>query len=73
MNCSKLIGDRSRFYLHCLSSSTSLSGDTYDACNDAFFLSLPRLCKRHLSTIKHCATYIGLARARARGGARGNA
>lgn len=32
MNCSKLIGDRSRFYLHCSTPSSSRNGVTSGAC-----------------------------------------
>ena len=37
MNCSKLIGDRSRFYLHCLTPSSSRFGVTSGACSVACF------------------------------------
>ena len=59
--------DRSRFYLHCLSSLSSLNGDTSGACSSlCFFLLNPTCYKRHFFHVKWCATHIGLARARAR-------
>ena len=67
INCSKHIGDRSRFYhLHCLSPSSSLSGDILGACSVACFPTNSEAPQAPLFFIKHCATYIALARARAR-------
>lgn len=67
INRSKHIDDRSRFYqLHCLSPFPSQSGDTSGACSVACFPTNSEAPQAPFFFIKHCATYIALARARAR-------
>ena len=66
MNCSKLIGDRSRFYLHCLTPSSSRFGVTSGACSVACFSTNSEAPQAPLFNMKHWWRYISLARARAR-------
>ena len=64
---SKYKDDRSRFYqLHCLTPCSSLCGVTSGACSVACFPTNSEAPQAPLFFIKHCATYIALARARAR-------
>ena len=66
MNCSKLIGDRSRFYLHCLTPSSSRFGVTSGACSVACFSTNSEAPQAPLFNMKHATKHISLARARAR-------
>ncbi len=66
MKCSKLISDRSRFYLHCLTPSPSRNGVNFGACNSFFFSNRSNILQAPLFTMKHWQKHISLARARAR-------
>ena len=66
MNCSNLIGDRSRFYLHCLAPSSSRIGVTSGACKSFFFSIRSNILQAPLFLIKQGLRRISLARARAR-------
>ena len=66
MNCSKLIGDRSRFYLHCLTPSSSRFGVTSGACSVACFSTNSEAPQAPLFNMKHATKHISLARAHAR-------
>ena len=66
MNCSNLIGDRSRFYLHCLTPSPSRNGVNSGACKSFFFSIRSNILQAPLFTMKHWWRYISLARAHAR-------
>ena len=66
--CCTIKHDRSSlsYQLHCLTPCSSLCGVTSGACSVACFPTNSEAPQAPLFFIKHCATYIALARARAR-------
>lgn len=65
MNCSKLIVDRSRFYLHCSTPSSSRNGVTSGACS-VDYSSLPDHLQAPAFHHKNKGQHTSASRGRAR-------